>query len=80
MQEDEFEMRFNESLKTTPSAMKKVVLAHLDRLPLDLQMILKMASALGARVDKEVRRGAHARSHRRCFVVAREVAAHSHRR
>ena len=34
--------------------MKKVVLAHLDRLPLELQMIIKIASALGVRVDKEV--------------------------
>ena len=39
---------------TLPSAMMKVVLAHLDRLPLELQIILKMASVLGTRVDKEV--------------------------
>lgn len=43
-----------QSLTTVPPSMKKIVIAHLDHLPLGLQIILKMASALGTRVDKEV--------------------------
>ena len=36
-----------------PSSMKEVVLATLDRLPLEQQLVLKMASVLGGRVDRE---------------------------
>ena len=41
-------------LQHPPSVMKELVLAHLDRVPLEQQMVLKIASALGVSFDREV--------------------------